>query len=370
MYVETFQTPHPLKLAPDAIPQPLLSHVDPEAMSGALAIARGMGSELYVDTLADCADQIARATRQAMWYPKDGTAVINGKRVTPVPYPNLEHLKEEQAAGCYGFTIAASELMEQAQVPHWVMYLNSHAALLVPLGDGRVRYIDPLLPDLSYDATASMDAVSLSVAMGPGGAAKYAFHFNTLPLAEAHGVRWEEMADKHPWMATRRGKMGIGPSQDRDAKPVATVFPASTGRRVLEDHAAFLRAAYEGDSLAASAALTRLGDLFPEIDLRRRHTEIRRIARDLSADGHLALALASIDTYMSSIRSVTDDPRLDVLRGDCLRAIATTTGDGEVAAAAVGAYEKARDNAVHGAGYITMKIVKAQRVATACVHAA
>jgi hypothetical protein len=362
---ETLQTPHPLK-APDALQQPLTSVVDTAAMSEFLGIAHGLGEEMYADALTDGIDHISRETRNALWYPKE-PVTVHGKRIALSPYPSLEHLEEEQVADCYGFTIVASELLGRAGIAHFIGYMNGHAAILAPLGGGRVRYADPLSPELNHEATNSIDTAALLRSMASGEGNKFALHFNTSSMASALQQPWHSLVSKYPWMTTKAAKLGKTPTEARNSKPIITVFQPQTARFILETHATFLRAVSEGDDLAAVSALEQIGNLYPDVDLRGRHNAIRALTRSLASDGHIDLARASIDTYLSSISTVGDDPRINVLRGDCLRTVAISGAHEASATDAVAAYEHAQATATHGLGIIAGKVRKARRLAgTVC----
>jgi hypothetical protein len=367
MHLDNLITPHPRKLPEGALQEPLVGKIDPETISGLLLDAQELGPDMYADVLTDCTDYVCRETRRALWYPEDPVRIL-GRSVVPKPYPDLEHLESEQSAGCYGFTLVASELMERSSMPHYIAYINGHSALLVPLGNGRIRYADPLIPALNHEASVSLNAPNLLNALSLKPTGKQAVHFNTTAMTNALGLDWEGLRGKHQWMGVKKGdnRYPDKRASEKEGLIVISVYHPSEGRFMLEAHSKLLQAMHDKNFTGAANFLDAMGYLYPDVDLRKRHSTIIMLVRSLAQLGHLDLAHQSITTYIKSISDVSDDARIGVLHGDCLREIASTTRCEASANGAVAAYEAAaKTTTVEGLSYIIAKLRKARQLAAA-----
>lgn len=368
MHVESLLTPHPLKLSENAVQQPLVAEVDPSTISELLNEAGNLGPEMYSDVLTDCVDLICRETRKALWYPT-GDVKLNGHTIKRMPYPDLAHVENEQVADCYGFTLVASELMERADIPHFITYINlaymnGHSTLLVPLGDGRLRLADPLRPDLNHDATSDLDTPGLLESLAAKPHEKHSVKFDALAMAHQLGMDWSEFIREFPWMSAKKDSGRYPGKEPKGQTLIASIFHPAEGRYVLETHARFLKAINEEDFLLAAHLLSSLRDLHPTIDLRQRHPEIRILSQNLARIGFTELARSSIEIYINGIAKVADDPRISILHGDCLRSVASTGQCETSALGAISAYERAVETtAVEALGLIVAKLAKARKLA-------
>lgn len=348
-----------MRLEGEAAQRPLVGSLGIESMASDVSQAANTDPQLYSVIVADNTDRICQETRDAIWYPHY-TTKINGEIVRPTIYPGIEQLDNLQVASSYGFVLVASQLMERAEIPHFITYVNGHATILGVTGENSIRLADPLSPELNFDATLSMNTPELIAEMDATIGGKYSIYFDTRKMALALDLNWNQLAAEHPWVSAgsylKRGSTS-------NHKVVATAYYPEIGRNVLVAHSKFLKYITERNFVDAAIVLDGMGNLYPEVDLRQRHSEIKLLSRRLAENGLVDLARLSVTRYVGSIASVAADPRAEVLKGDCLRMIATVSGDERSAADAIEAYEDAKKVAAHGLAYISGKIRKAQAVA-------
>ncbi|HVV26055.1 MAG TPA: hypothetical protein VHC21_03420 [Candidatus Saccharimonadales bacterium] len=363
MYIETLQTPHPLKTADD-VTEPLLASLDADTRRRELAEIAHSRPELYDAAVIETTDYVIGAVRKALWFPeavKGGRPSDYERYGLSQPLP-VASVTEGQFATCAGYTIIGSEALELAGVSHWVGFVNGHATLLLPLpSQPAIRLTDPLTPELNQDLRAA--TVRGSYQQAEADLRQYnraALILNTRRLARQSSLSLPEAFRRIPWLkySSEQGaafederylydQPGFVSEQDRQSRQalrkyqvILNIFEAGMGRGLLEDYVEFKNDLAKEDYASAADCLRNLSGNYPEIDARESHADVKKLVSVLAARGDTEAAKELIEGYFSSF-SLSHDSRIQESQADCLRLLARRTGDVSAAAKARELYEKA-----------------------------
>jgi hypothetical protein len=343
MHYTNITHPHPA-LHQETTPQPLR-----EVVAGIVANAPAFTDVAQAGATLDC---IQANVRASLRFPQDEF------NIHPRAVTSLESAKMSQVTDCLGYTMVGSEcltLAEEAIGPHYVFFANGHAATAIVAKDTaaqqRLYFRDFLTPAFNKDVTPAIDQPVTTITRQahdpehPRGVMRFDAHIFTTATATM-----EEIAFRQPWlfignqnsMQSRRW----GDDTSQRFTLIASLYPAEVGRKVIEDYAHFNYAVTIGDSAAALLRLHNLRGLYPEIDGRAGHHEIKRLVGQLALDGKAEDATNAISDYTASFYR-TRDPRLEALGANLVAVVATGINDAGLAAQAVCTYERAANRSQH-----------------------
>lgn len=375
MYVEAVTTPHKFRAGTQE-QVPLLSAVDPSGIQASLRTSKVMNPEGYDETRLSAVYYIAERVREALHYPIR-TKAHNDYSLYGIKHPvQIEALAEHQIAGCHGFTIVASETLEAADIDHYVGYANGHSMLVVADEEQKLHSVDVLIPGLGQaleDPTESvaMYGSSESVNEDIEQYGRGVVILNTEELARRAKGFDADIFETHPWLKVERGNAAADLTRTRELeseprrtnphKVFMSVFEQSTGRSVLVNYTNFQQALLAEKYEEAADSLHYMKGLFPDIDARRPHTEIRALLLNAVKLGKLGIARRAIEDYFTSF-SISQDSRFQEALGDCLMKLAIHGHNGESAKEATRAYRVAQSRPKSYKTALAGKIRKAELV--------
>lgn len=342
MYAEQpIITPHPNKSQPEQGPQKLLEKLNLAQISNVLAAARELGPSEYDRSRAKSAETVAAEVNRALWYPTTEKGQNDFEALGVKDPVTLDDIHPNQAANCYGYTTVASELLDEVGAEHWIGYTSgplSHAFILMPPSEGsekRMHYIDPLLPSLNHELRKSIyrgnehklrDQIELS---GRGAFMLNAEHFSSELVAD-----YDELAKSHPWLTYKPHKQTFSSNHNSDKSKgdknhllVTTVYDSGTGRGVIDSFGRYEQSFLHGDYETATKWLQRMKGLYPKIDARQNHTELKVITDWLCRGDRREEALEVMEAYFEGISDISGDTRIPEAKADISYRIAWQTGD-------------------------------------------
>lgn len=273
----------------------------------------------------------------------------------------LASIREQQVTNCYGYSLVTSECYERASINHWFGYANGHVFLLVPTGapDKRSAWLlDPLTPKLSQDLSGATSKATFSIVEEQIKThRKGAIALHSDVLSARLGKPVDELAMTNPWLTHSSGRnselqVAFGMSDQTWQRKyrtkttlITTVFPMVEGRKAIESFVDFQSAIANRDWHGAVEKLQNMNGLYPELDARDKHREIRTIVNKLCEVGDYSAASQAVNSYFDNF-SITSDPRFSIIEGDCWRHIAQNASSTEADVAlseARRSYKKAAD---------------------------
>jgi hypothetical protein len=264
----------------------------------------------------------------------------------------VDSVRLNQVTKCLGYTIVGSECLERAAEavgPHYILFVNGHALLANTSEDEhgmRLHSLDFMKPAVNTDITPGIDiSISQLIAQTkdvdhPRGAAR----LNTQAFVTAEHS-FDSLAYKNSWLYSGNSNT-ILQSDNRSStdpsafKLILSIYEPAVGRKVLEQYDAFRQAVMLGQPMAAASSLHQMHGLYPEIDARQKHTEIKTLVGQLAARQEVTLLRQVIADYtLSFVRS--QDSRLLALEAGLYRIGAETLNDSSLGELAICAYERA-----------------------------
>ena len=369
MFIESLDTPHFRKMH-HGFPQPLAETAELLDMAQLVEAAEILAPELLDDVRIDAALEISKHVNRSLWFPQK---TDQGDDFTelgiPFPIP-LETLPEKQTTNCYGYTIVTSECLEMVGIPHYVGYLNDHAAIVLPTSKG-LYYLDSLYPKLNQfldAAVGSGNTVGLDEKIAQN--KRQALLIDTEQMAGNVGKRLHDLPqDVLSWMlyisgnetpAAALDKLHRVPITQVSSRLIMSLYEPEVGRKTLQNYVA-LDCAINGqtpDVFAAVKALDTMAGLYPNIDARQHHSEVRRICK-LVAQRDPQQAAEIAQKHFDESFAITEDTRIAMAKGDILCLIARIGMSGPIARLAVRTYEGIVNNPRAYKETITGKYIKA-----------
>lgn len=258
------------------------------------------------------------------------------------PAMSEQQVAAQQTTGCYGYTIVLSELLDSADVSHYVGFANRHAFIVAGTDSEGLYLADPLSPHLSGDVTGAISGPPIDNQLQEG--VDFASVFlKTDRLIEASSslddVR--SAAAKHPWLMFGKDPMLIAGGDvlnPHDTRLVMNLYKSQRGRQVLEDYSGFISAMSKGDLASASARLFALDGVFPDIDVRNKFEAVADLALQLGRQGMRGDAVRVLESVERSlVRS--EHPDVRTWKADRLRKLGAAVADASILKESLSIYE-------------------------------
>lgn len=364
MYAETLYVPHERKTKPLSTRERLLDKVDIAAIRHELSLASATSLEAYNQCRVEAADAIAKDVNAALWFPMR-THGSDDFAEFDINWPvQLESLESKQMTDCFGYSIVTSEILSECSIKHWLAYANGHMFLAIPPASIKeadscdVYLLDPLSPHLNQymgDALVrgTVEELAGAISSGERGVAM----IDAERISHNVGHSYRELALKHGWLVHDNGGLFKGrdiffngdESKDyaqflSQKRIIMSVFGEDVGRHMIEEYVEFRAAVANNDIESACVGIKNMSGVYPEIDARQSHEEIKVIVDALCKNGNSILAVQVVEEYFDSNFSVSGDSRLPEAKGDFLRRIFRYSDDDRVREKAVDAYSVARTN--------------------------
>ncbi len=339
MYSERLLSPHPYRTAENISQQPLLDVIDKLDIPARLALAENTGPAAAREALQAAVDETSIAVNRSLWYPISS-------RTKPDYVPDFsgsvpfESMAEAQVTNCYGYTMVLSECFERVGIPHYIGTASQHVFALVPVihDDDKPSFYfaDALTPEFNHDIQLDLSGGPIEETdqlIGQYGRAAFMLHADRFARQFMSGD-FLQVAAKNDWLINGGGSETIQRINDmRDdrwasklhqvTKLIMSVYPVETGRQMLAYYHQLL-AETAADSPSLTQTLQNMHGLHPIIDVRNPHPDIAMLVDRFAKRQDFASAEMTIDGYLASF-AVSQDPRVDSLRGDLLRKLARHT---------------------------------------------
>lgn len=327
MYSETLQFPHPSRHVPEIEERPLRDMV---ATLNEGARQRGDQSDV------EMADDILSAVRCTLRFPHEGEPYSDD----PIALP-LEKLHTEQLTNCVGYSLVASECLDEAKIDHLLAYSNGHVwNMLTDQGSGNIHMRDVLQPSFNAEVSAAFGNVTLGEVESDIRRLDRAFvRFDAGYAATLAGVSFEGLEANHPFVFSRSKKTvhhsskAIGNNEQQEVARYqeprtlfVSLYAPDVGRVVLRHFADFHVALADQHGSEAVEHLEAMGRLYPEMDARQDHQQIFRLVNLLLAQDRPDMAERATIAYFSGF-DMSQDSRLADKEGDCWKKIYNYTND-------------------------------------------
>ncbi|HSW74761.1 MAG TPA: hypothetical protein VLG16_02720 [Candidatus Saccharimonadales bacterium] len=352
MFTENIYTPHPRSPAYTGARQALLEVVQPARLHETIAQA-GEASDTV--RLA-AAEHIQTHVHDALWfklgnYPAYQPA--NGEAENIIP--------ENQETNCLGYVAITAEILALAGIQNHIIYFKDHFMNGVVTGENtskpQLHMFDAINPSLSQNLTNTLRGVTVArllqqQAVSGRGAAR----IDTERLLTNAGYIADEFTHRpdtigFTWLYYQKGDSLRLDATSRFARDerwerrnrytsFMSIYPHGIGMRVLAAYGTFKAAIGNKNYEDALASSYKIAGLFPELDARLKHDKIKALVLALTASGHTEDALAATFNYCTSF-ACSSDPRLKGIEAGLYYDIAIATGDVEVAALGLHAYQQA-----------------------------
>ncbi|MGI9028248.1 MAG: hypothetical protein ACR2FM_05430 [Candidatus Saccharimonadales bacterium] len=259
------------------------------------------------------------------------------------PDSSIDDIEQTGKTNCVGYTLKGSEQLEQADIQHYVGFINGHATLLVPTSQD-IWLLDMLSPELNQPLR------NVLTLYGQASENRSMARLNSVQLLQQTDLDWESGFDKHPWLRAMQvctqisGRDSDYDRTERSYSLIASLFKPEFGRNLIYQYAKFNEAYDACNLLAASNAITNMAGYYPDIDMRGDSAKkVKSVVRRLAIAGQFSEADAVTDAFFSSF-SVSQDSRVGEYKADCLRYIAQHSGQKTLAKRALELYQSAKKN--------------------------
>lgn len=348
MSLDTLTTPHPYIAADRAI-QP-----EPFSMAAGITEARDYLATApdYEAAKLEVVEHMVGTVSQTLRC-HDKPAREDQRELT-----TFDTLDAEQVTNCMGYATVLSESLEAVGIEHYICYAYNHFMVAVPtVVDGRLRLrsYDALFGSMNQDLTDMLSKGNAETMLRDlrSGQPRSSAMLDLGELAKASGVG-SDPTGRDNWLTglPGKGQLTDGHTMEHERKlyntnctAVLSLFQPGPGRDMLRQYAEYKVGGLHGDTRRASGAILRMSGLYPEIDVRVEDQLVEKLVRRLCADRQFETATAVVDSYMSSF-SISAEPRVDGMRGDLLRIIATQGSCPDTAEKMESAYTSAADAAL------------------------
>ena len=356
MYSEGL-APHPLRSDNEKIP--LEERLRLDNMRQSLENTALHDPQAYESLKLRYVDLIAKEVGRSLWYPqtinKDHKDDFESYGL-PNPLP-LSTIQENQFTNCHGYTLVGSECLEKAGIEHWIAFANRHAFMLVPTtlnGARTVYFTDMLSPYLNQVVSEAINPRNFDkLPTGIRRTGRTAAILNTYFLAPV-GTDTDALSQMHTWMKSGSHNAfsprytSVGMPHHEEYKElmsqyshIMSVYSMEKGRVSLE-HYVDLRCAIATNNIEdAYQILIDMHGIYPELNARQSHDEIKRIALYLAHQNRSDEAIRLVEDHFDSNFSFSTDSRFLSAKGDILRAIARKTNHLDAANMAISCYVEA-----------------------------
>lgn len=344
VYSETLLHPHPRRVQGDTVQQPLHDELQLNRVAEELELLATIDEEAHGIAKQEIVDTIAHTVNKSLWFPVYGGET---DEYLPDPLP-LDTIASRQITNCFGYTLVASECLEEAAIDHWIGYANGHAFLLVPFGK-QTYFMDALSPQMNGFIDNALERGSnVTMADETQNHGRGVVMLNTQVMAANLGINPDSTAEKYPWFTMKQTPNSVGMSEELKAvakyaskyRLVMSVFEQHTGRSSIEEYVSYELAMSVGDIDTAHDAIMNMSGRFPNLDARQDHHELRNLVRKLCVRDPEAAAAVTERYFSTNFRNLRDS-RIHEAKGDIFRTIARMAGFRNAAEQAADAYQEA-----------------------------
>lgn len=258
------------------------------------------------------------------------------------PLLTAESIAERETANCYGYTIVASECLDQIKgLEHYIGYVNQHAVIMLfDRPSQRSFLLDVPTNELCKETTEAISGKNPQDQL-MSGELRAVNWLQTSELVKnlPPSINRDAFVSSRPWL----NFADVTSQQYRDGDTRNSLLqlitlPSIPGRELLRVHYdAIIHNRHEEFS-AAYESLSQLPGIYPDVDRRNDLKEANQLCKKLIAQGMGEQAIELAQTVHASL-SPGDTTVNRFFLGDILRKVATATGNAKLVEQAIQTYE-------------------------------
>lgn len=258
------------------------------------------------------------------------------------PLLTAESIAERETANCYGYTIVASECLDQIKgLEHYIGYVNQHAVIMLfDRPSQRSFLLDVPTNELCKETTEAISGKNPQDQL-MSGELRAVNWLQTSELVKnlPPSINRDAFVSSRPWL----NFADVTSQQYRDGDRRNSLLqlitlPSIPGRELLRVHYDAIIHNRHDEFGAAYESLSQLPGIYPDVDRRNDLKEANQLCKKLIAQGMGEQAIELAQTVHASL-SPGDTTVNRFFLGDILRKVATATGSVELVEQAIQTYE-------------------------------
>lgn len=258
------------------------------------------------------------------------------------PLLTTESIAERETANCYGYTIVASECLDQIKgLEHYIGYANQHAVIMLfDRPSQRSFLLDVPTNELCKETTEAISGKDPQDQL-MSGELRAVNWLQTSELVKnlPPSINRDAFVSSRPWL----NFADVTSQQYRDGDTRNSLLqlitlPSIPGRELLRVHYDAIIHNRHDEFGAAYESLSQLPGIYPDVDRRNDLKEANQLCKKLITQGMGRQAIELAQTVHASL-SPGDTTVNRFFLGDILRKVATATGSVELVEQAIQTYE-------------------------------
>ena len=258
------------------------------------------------------------------------------------PLLTAESIAERETANCYGYTIVASECLDQIKgLEHYIGYVNQHAVIMLfDRPSQRSFLLDVPTNELCKETTEVISGKNPQDQL-MSGELRAVNWLQTSELVKnlPPSINRDAFVSSRPWL----NFADVTSQQYRDGDTRNSLLqlitlPSIPGRELLRVHYDAIIHNRHDEFGAAYESLSQLPGIYPDVDRRNDLKEANQLCKKLIAQGMGEQAIELAQTVHASL-SPGDTTVNRFFLGDILRKVATATGNAKLVEQAIQTYE-------------------------------
>ena len=258
------------------------------------------------------------------------------------PLLTAESIAERETANCYGYTIVASECLDQIKgLEHYIGYVNQHAVIMLfDRPSQRSFLLDVPTNELCKETTEAISGKNPQDQL-MSGELRAVNWLQTSELVKnlPPSINRDAFVSSRPWL----NFADVTSQQYRDGDTRNSLLqlitlPSIPGRELLRVHYDAIIHNRHDEFGAAYESLSQLPGIYPDVDRRNDLKEASQLCKKLIAQGMGEQAIELAQTVHASL-SPGDTTVNRFFLGDILRKVATATGNAKLVEQAIQTYE-------------------------------
>lgn len=258
------------------------------------------------------------------------------------PLLTAESIAERETANCYGYTIVASECLDQIKgLEHYIGYVNQHAVIMLfDRPSQRSFLLDVPTNELCKETTEAISGKNPQDQL-MSGELRAVNWLQTSELVKnlPPSINRDAFVSSRPWL----NFADVTSQQYRDGDTRNSLLqlitlPSIPGRELLRVHYDAIIHNRHDEFGAAYESLSQLPGIYPDVDRRNDLKEANQLCKKLISQGMGQQAIELAQTVHASL-SPGDTTVNRFFLGDILRKVATATGNAKLVEQAIQTYE-------------------------------
>lgn len=290
-------------------------------------------SPLTFDDAIEAAILVGHLVRQTLEFAPttDGTPLLTA-----------ESIAERETANCYGYTIVASECLDQIKgLEHYIGYANQHAVIMLfDRPSQRSFLLDVPTNELCKETTEAISGKDPQDQL-MSGELRAVNWLQTSELVKnlPPSINRDAFVSSRPWLNfADANSQQYRDGDTRNSLLQLITLPSIPGRELLRVHYDAIIHNRHDEFGAAYESLSLLPGIYPDVDRRNDLKEADQLCKKLISQGMGQQAIELAQTVHASL-SPGDTTVNRFFLGDILRKVATATGNATLVEQAIQTYE-------------------------------